>query len=429
MSRSNIYNLVLICFIIAEFLLIFVSHEMVVKGQTTNAVSLFLTSSLIGVVVLLKFYRYPDIEVSGPSRIRHWYITIPIAIAGIFLLNMETIDIIKNCTPAAISDIIPTIQTLAKRCTEGLYPYSVEAFRVFGQISPPPYLPMQWLPVCLSEYFHFDPRTITFCVWAVGAMVLMYRSMRCSEAWLKAAVPVVVMGCYWGIVKAQPAMICGTAEIMMAGYYMLLVAGLSQRNVYFTALAFTFCLLSRYFIALWLPLWVFVMFITGHRKQLFTVIGLTTVFVCILFVIPFLSRDWSLIKTMLFTYGDTGIGVWRQTYDKDYPLHLYAGTGFAHLFYEHYAAKGNMEEGYPVLKQLMFIMPIITVMLLGIWYWFKKAKINYRIFLLASFKIYLSVFLAFIIVPFTYLSISAIFVSAALFAEQARYTLKRNTTV
>lgn len=78
-------------------------------------------------------------------------------------------------------------------------------------------------------------------------------------------------------------------------------------------------------------------------------------------------------------------------------------------------------DGYLLLNKIMLVGPLLALAVMGVWYWFHRSRIYYRIFLLASFKIYLSIFLAFLIVPYLYLSIAAIFISVAIFAEQARY--------
>jgi hypothetical protein len=173
-------------------------------------------------------------------------------------------------------------------------------------------------------------------------------------------------------------------------------------------------------VALWLPLWAFVLFVSGNRKQLYKTIAGIVVFVSVLFVIPFLSKDWSFVFSALSSYSNGGIGEWLHNNSQGKPIHLYAGTGFAHLFYEKYPIK-EMYKGYKQLNQWMFILPFAVLLVMGVWYWFNRIRINYRIFLLASFKIYLSVFLAFVIVPYVYLSLTAIFVSVAIVAEQARY--------
>lgn len=420
MSKSTICDIVLVILIIIENAFLLFMYRQGYTSQTVNAIVCFLSSFLIGIVVLFKFYGHREIDVNKQVAKFSGYTTIFLIIVGLVVLNMLTIDLIKASEVNAISDIIPTVQLQSKRFLEGLYPYTPGAYKAIGQIGRPTYFPMHWLPYTISGYFHFDPRTVTFSIWAIAATVLMYRSTLCRNLLLRILIPLLVVGCYFGLVKGYGAIISATVETMIAGYYMLFIIGINQKNVYLTALFITFCLLSRYFIALWLPLWAFVLFVSGNRKQLYKTVAGIVVFVCILFVIPFLSKDWSFAYSALSNYSTAGIGEWLHDDALGRPVHLYAGTGFAYLFYEQYPP-ALMYKGYKTLTHLMFILPLATLLVMGIWYWCSRRRINYRIFLMASFKIYLSVFLALVIVPYVYLSVSAIFISVAIFAEQARY--------
>ena len=81
---------------------------------------------------------------------------------------------------------------------------------------------------------------------------------------------------------------------------------------------------------------------------------------------------------------------------------------------------------FHLLKKCLLVIPALSVMVMGVWYWYNRTKINNRIFLMASFKIYLTFFLSFILVPYSYLMITGVLVSIALFAEQARYITPQN---
>jgi len=67
-------------------------------------------------------------------------------------------------------------------------------------------------------------------------------------------------------------------------------------------------------------------------------------------------------------------------------------------------------------------------MLMGVWYWYNRKKIDLRIFLIASFKIYLTFFLAFIQIPYVYLMTVGNFVSIAILAELMRYKVSPKPT-
>jgi len=169
-------------------------------------------------------------------------------------------------------------------------------------------------------------------------------------------------------------------------------------------------------------LWAFALFISGHKKQLYKTIVVVLAVICILYIIPFLSKNWLALYESFKDYESLPLHEWYHLDGNGLPCHLYAGTGFAHLFYEKYIHT-DLLTGYKLLKKIFYLSILFTLLAMGVWYWFNWKKIDNKIFFLASFKIYLSVFLAFILIPYMYLMLTANFVSIAIFAEQARYRL------
>ena len=102
---------------------------------------------------------------------------------------------------------------------------------------------------------------------------------------------------------------------------------------------------------------------------------------------------------------------------------LYNGSGFAYLYYEY--LNWEMPLRIKALQRSHLILSLLSVALCGLWYFVNRKRIKvYKIFLLGSFKIYLTFFLLFIQVPYTYLIIVGCFVSLAIVAEQSKYRLK-----
>ena len=391
--------------------------------QTRNATAFFMASSLVGVFLLYKFYKRPVLTtLPGQSNIIKKYVPFVLFAAGLVWLNMESIGIYKQfAVPGQHSDIIPLVTVLAKRFLAGQYPYSADALKELYYDTPSGYMPAHWMPYTIAEHFHFDYRTITFCIWAIAAGVLMFRAGRIQSLAARLLAPVLLIGSYHYICVENPGIIAATVELMVAGYYMLFVTGISQRNAFITALLMSVCLLSRYYIALWMPFWAIIMLMSGDYKAFFKTSVWVAVFISLGYIIPFLSKDWSSFYTAyVANYEKVPFNEWtRINPNLQLPYQLSAGTGFAHLFYKHYAADPKV--GFLLLKKVMFIASLSSLGALAVFYWFNKSKFNVRIFLLASFKIYLAVFLGFVMVPYTYLMITSIFVSVAIFIEQARY--------
>ena len=146
------------------------------------------------------------------------------------------------------------------------------------------------------------------------------------------------------------------------------------------------------------------------------------------YVIPFLSKDWGIFYNGYKYYDSAANFEWNHLNKNKLPIQLYSGTGYAYYFYTRFANIDIMGR-VKLLQRAHLICSIGVTVILGIWFWFKKEKIDNRIFLLSSFKIYLAVFLFLIQVPYEYLMCVGNFVSIAIFCEQARYRVTSNNPI
>jgi hypothetical protein len=367
--------------------------------------------------LLYKFYNTTPAYTYSRSKISYAGI---IAMAAVLLLLAHLTNKIIHATPIdfKVSDIIPAIQIMVKRSLNGSNPYS--PLKELGYTTPAGYMPMHWMPYSLAQLLHFDYRYITFAVWCVAGIVIFARSRHAGTAYSYTAL-ILLAGCYYCVYRQEDNIIGVTAELLIAAYYMLLITGVNQKNAYAEGLLIGICLLSRYTLALWLPLWAFVLLVSGHKKHLLKATTVIVLMVVVIYVVPFLSRNWTMFYTTAHSYSNLS-WEWQHVDDNDRPYHLFNGIGFAYWFYNRYGTAGYLH-GFSLLRKVFFLLTAGSILLMGIWYWFKKEKIPYRIFLLASFKIYLSVFMSFLIVPYIYLMVTANFVTIAIFAEQARYRL------
>ena len=402
-------------------LLYFPSAE--TKYQTLNATMLSLTSLFIGVFLLFKFFNRPNLIVAAPRELNiRRFIPLLVFSIGLIFLNIKSMEIYRMYIPKNSSDIIPSIEILCQRWLSGKNPYSYGALSSLYYDTPAGYLPAHWFPYTVAEHFHFDYRIVTFCIWAIASLVLLLRSMKLRNLNMQLLAPALIIGTYYFFVLKNSGVIGITVEVMVAAYYMLLVVGINQKNSLITGLLMSLCLLSHYYIALWLPLWAFVILASGNRKAFITTSVWLTFFVSIGYIIPFLSKDWgAFYASYVNNYEIVPFYEWqRLNPNTGLPWHMTNGTGFAHLFFLHYR-NTNLKEGYLLLKKIMLLGSLGTLLVLAVFYWVNRLKVNYRIFLMASFKIYMTVFLAFVVIPYSYLMITTIFLSVAVFIEQARY--------
>lgn len=393
-------------------------------NQQLNSLLFFVSGLLFSLALIKKFYNKGITSVnnkktSAKSSFLSLIALNIIIFLFLYFLNAKTL---KNIViDYHYSDIIPAIQIMVQRFLHGHYPYT--PLSELGYTAPAGYMPMHWLPFCFAELGHFDYRLITFGMWCIAAIILSIRSFQ--RPFLYSSLVILLLaGSFYLIYRQSDGIIGITVELLIAAYYMLMIMGLNTKNGWLQGLLIAFCLLSRYSLMFWLPLWAFVLLVSGHRKDLIKASTVILVLCSVLYVIPFLSRDWSLFFTTIKGYSNLS-WEWGHVDDNGKPFHLFNGIGFAYLFYNKYKGTDYMI-GFQLLRKVFFIITISSILLMAIWYWFNKQKINYRIFLMASFKIYLTIFFSFMLVPYEYLMVVGNFVSIAIFAEQLRYKVSRN---
>jgi len=126
--------------------------------------------------------------------------------------------------------------------------------------------------------------------------------------------------------------------------------------------------------------------------------------------------DPLLFQKLQEVYLRTTIGEWQHmvaNYDR--PISIYTGNGIACWFNEFF--KGEVVEKIKALQKTQIIFCLMVV-IGSLFYFFKmKNKIQHLpYFLLATLKIYFALFYGFIQIPYTYLSLVPIFLSAVIVA-------------
>ena len=421
-AKQRISNSTLITLIILENLFLYVFFRNGILTQGKNAIGLFVTSVLFGLVVIYKFYNakvsYSPTPVTGKKITK---VMVGLLILGLVVLGWQY-DVFFRAHPVTntSSDIIPSIEIMCKRLLKNQYPYAV--FNDFGFAQMPTYLPMQWMPFTIAELTHIDYRWIPYAAWSAAAVLLCVRSAKISSPVLRAAVPLMIFASNYVLFSFNRGIVEVTVEVLISAYYMVLISGLNQTSGILQGLIISCCLLSRYSLVLWLPLYCFILFFTQNRRQLYISLSTTFIVVTVLYVIPFMSKDIHIFYKSYKYYDDSAFFEWTHMSRDGHPIQLFSGTGFAYFFYTRFTGLEVMAR-VKLLQRTHLICSILSTVIMGFWFWFKKDKINSRIFTLASFKIYLSVFLFLIQVPYEYLMLVGNFVSVAIFCEQARYQL------
>ncbi|MDX2001483.1 MAG: hypothetical protein SFW35_03575 [Chitinophagales bacterium] len=317
---------------------------------------------------------------------------------------------------AKYSDIIPQIQTMVSRLLHGQLPYQIIHFQNYDLF--PTYQPLQWLPFTLAEWGHFDYRWIALAIWLLAVGVFVWKAVKIGHpmVYLQTALPFL----FFIFIKAkEPTLFAWTMEIMIAGYYLLLALSISSRSIYIIAGGIILCLLSRYSLVFWLPLYFLVLLFSWNRQRTLMAAGLVLIGVLLIYVLPFLSQDAGIFIKGYQYHTGAALGEWQHYDGGTKPHHLFQGIGFACYFFDF--APGNLEQKLSLLKMVHLALSGSVVILLGLLYFFKlRTYLEPRRFLLASLNIYLVVFYSFIQIPYQYLMIVPLFASLPLLLPPAQ---------
>lgn len=323
------------------------------------------------------------------------------------------------------SDVIPSIDIYVDRLMKSEPVYTRTLDMVTYQI-PPTYLPMQWLPFVVAAKFGFDLRWIAFAIFSIGVLLYQYQIYKKSAdnlllVFTASALPFVL---YYGLAEYNPSDFVCTVETMVVGYYMILFFAISGESNLLKALALTICLLSRFSVLFWIPLFILILFFSKSRRNAILISLYTFAGILLIYVIPFLSEDWMSFKKGYDYYTGAALAEWdgqpwQQNGEK--PTQLFRGVGLAAYFYDHLG--GTVEERMLAFKKMHLIASLFIIALLSAYYvrYRKLWEENRAYFFVISLQLYFAVFYSFIQVPYTYLFYVPVFTSMFIYCYEFLY--------
>jgi hypothetical protein len=354
-----------------------------------------------------------------PSKINHfdrkkkvtWLI---FGILSIFTAVYLTRNFTKYPIDPNLSDIVPSIQAYVKRLFSGETIYAPIQFPSW--LVQPTYLPFMWLPYSFSEALQVDYRWSAYGVFLGVLAIFIWRMLRENvpfwEGIIKIFVPFLLI---WVFIDNQPHIFGMSVELLVTSYYLLVALGFGSRRAWWVALPLVSCLLSRYSLAFWLPLYVVIFYVENGWKRASEVAFWSVGLILATYIIPFLSKDWTMFGRGLGYYDSNTIlhwqpATWQAPSEK--PFYLKQGLGFSIYVYDFF--KGTIPEKVALMKKIYIGVSLLSVVLLGFFYFWKRKTLNTRLFLLISMKFYLTFFYAFIFLPLNYLFQLPLFYSIAL---------------
>lgn len=342
---------------------------------------------------------------------------IPLSIAAVYgiFYGYRLLKPLFEQVPIKVSnsDIIPQIQRFCKEFLAGRFPYT--PFDDFGYRMSPTYLPTQWLPYLPMDWLQIDPRMLTFSIFAliygVFAAKIIQNNVSFVKAILLLAMPIFLIS---QVFIYESAVWSLTVEQLIMGYYLLLGISLTTESRPFQIFAIILCLMSRFALIFWLPLFVFMIWTKQGTRATVTYCA-WIVAGCAALYLPFLIKD-PYIFTNAQAYYDLAT---ERCWTEAKPPPIYHGLAFTIYFFE--KAGDKIQLIAELKKTLFLITPSVSVLFGALWWRFKD-KIDLPLFAICTLKISLAIFYAFIQIPFSYLYLTPIIVSTVVLYRFSGYT-------
>lgn len=236
--------------------------------------------------------------------------------------------LVRFSEPEKWSDVITQVRVLYERFSHGEFPYTPIELVNYNLL--PVYMPLHWMPCGLADPLNIDLRWIGFGFFAIAVAVyswfLAYQPgsivSRCI-ALLLPSLPI------WAFIKWGEVDLMVNYEIVIGAYYLILITGLVTRRLWLITLGIILCLLSRYTLLFWLPLFALLLLIQEGWKKSLLVWGTVATFFILFYVIPFYTKDPKMLSRGISHYIMATIGEWRGYGDPPISWTHERGISFA----------------------------------------------------------------------------------------------------
>ena len=386
-------------------------------GVYLSPVALYLTGvgACVASYFFLRYRTWPAADAAAPVAGPSWARGLALLAAagvGMAITTGRMQNFVRDYSISiSYSDVIPALRIFVTRWLVGTEVYVPLTWEM-GYLNMPTYLPATWFPFVLAERLGLDYRYMAwllFLVLAGGSYLWVLWRLR--RAWattlVLALLPFVAIYC---MQRTDSASFGYTVETMIIGYYALLVAGILLRSGPLLVVALVACLLSRFSLVFWVPLFFGLLFFQDSKRRALWLAGGVAMGVVVFYLVPFLSHDWGMFLRVQDSYTNAALGEWQHVNEAGQPVHLYNGVGLAPFFYEH--GTRSVLDKLLLLKKVHLIASVGVVVLAALVYWRQRGRrMDYRLYAILALKLYLATFYALVQVPYTYLAMVSVFIS------------------
>lgn len=321
---------------------------------------------------------------------------------GVLVLRQQIPIILRSPINVHWSDVIPIVQAYVDRFRSGevVYRYLTNLpYPLF-----PNHLPLQWLPYVPAQALGIDFRWVSLgLLLVVGFGAYQLVLLRQPGGWLsfglRALLPAAVL---WQVVHRDENLFSQVLEQTIITYYFLLAASVLAGSAWAQGGALVLCLLSRYAVIFWVPLFLWMLWRTAGRRHALLVAGIVLAGIVGIYIVPFFAENPTIFTHALAEYRIATLGEWSRVPEgAALPTHLGNGLSAMPWFYSYLPLP--LDAKITWVQRAHALAAGGAAALLAGFYWRYGRRYDYRYLALVALKMYLVVFYFFIQIPYSYL--------------------------
>jgi len=313
-----------------------------------------------------------------------------------------------------LSDIIPSLQIYVNRLINLQTVYLPLQFD--GYAVNPTYFPLLWFPYLFSEILNIDYRWTPYFFFLISIFIFLILLIKANVHFIEILIKIFIPFLWIYLFTQFDAGTIGmTVELLPIAFYFLLSLSLFRNSPWIIAFGILICLLSRYAFTFWLPVYLITIWIEFDFSKVFKSSIIIFVGVILIYILPFLSNDWTAFSKGFKYYDATTISQWEMTNSdliEGKPYHLTQGLGLALYFYDFNVESFSIEQRLHRNKFYHILICFFTALFVFFYYFiFRKRGLNIKFYFLVALKFYLIIFYGFFYMPFSYLFQLPLFLS------------------
>lgn len=317
----------------------------------------------------------------------------------VMLLTYEELRKLMNATgdPARWSDVLPQLETMYHRWRDGIFPYAPVPM---PENSPyPVYMPLHWLPVGLADGLGLDSRWIGYLLMVAAAGLSAWGLSNLKMPWWNLASMALVPALgLWGFILWGGIDIPVSFELLIAAYYLVIATGLITRSWVLIAIGVMLCVLSRYTLVFWMPLLAVILWVQWPKRFSFAIWGILAVSVLLIYVVPFLAHDPTILSKGLHYHNGAALAEWRGHGDPPMSYTFQSGIYFAPLLRDLFP--GTIENRL-FLARVFQAGVMLLLLAFGLWGFFRWRQ-RMDVFRFALAMLYTVIACFYLFGPLTY---------------------------